>query len=411
MLARILKFFVLVAGISGAASPAAVAAEECTSRELVTSFGTWYSPNLTLDAQIWSSRLTPAPTNFEPTSYRFSISVRPTVIDRNWNVVFRDDAMRVLATMGPEDFTDADGKMVVPRWTGRLASPSVIVDLLAHGTSDVAIDIAQGIAYPHESSDARLFSIQGPTPSWHPLYSGTGDQIPKRAGDAVGMLVSAADDPGGKTESWCCSGVMVARDLMLTNWHCGGHNIPDSAYWNKSVVANTLIDLSWDGGAVARQYSGAELVMKDEDLDFALIKVRPVAGGGGEVGGAVRATIATHPLKDFDPIFQIHHAQCKPKLLSSHCKVVSLQFPGWIANAADPGAPKTDFTHDCDTETGSSGSPIFDDQGLLVGLHHLGFQKNAKCEADRLNKAVQISEIVERILEVHPELLKDLWFK
>jgi hypothetical protein len=398
----------------------AYAAEQCASRELVPSFGVSYPPNLTLDALHWSEKIPAGQTNFVPSFFRFSLYVYTGTTDRKWNIVFRDNSMRVLATMGPEDFDDVNHRLTLHRWTSRLMAPTVTADLLASRTSDVVIVIEQGIAYPGQSSDARLFSIQGPKESWTPLYDGLGSQIPKRAGDAVGMLVSSAEDPNGLgTRSWCCSGVMVGSDLMLTNWHCGGSQIPESVYWNDGVIANTLVDLSWDGGSIGRQYGAIELVMDSRELDFALVRVRPVVGAGGNVGGAVRAMISERPVEDNDPIFLIHHAQCQPKLLSSHCNVLSSQFHGWTTDPGKGSAPKTDaaskapdFTHNCDSEPGSSGGPVFDEEGLLVGLHHLGFERDSECKpTDRLNKAVRITEIIKRIREEHPEVLKQLWLK
>ena len=62
-------------------------------------------------------------------------------------------------------------------------------------------------------------------------------------GDAVGMVMASHGQV-----SWCCSGVVVGENLLLTNWHCGAPGgVADSDVWSDEVCADTLVDLSWDG--------------------------------------------------------------------------------------------------------------------------------------------------------------------
>jgi hypothetical protein len=63
----------------------------------------------------------------------------------------------------------------------------------------------------------------------------------------------------------------------------------------------------------------------------------------------------------------------------------------------DGGPTDTDFTHNCDTEGGSSGAPIFTEQGALVGIHHLGFDKLSDGTCDKKNKGVHIGGILDHL--------------
>ncbi len=70
-----------------------------------------------------------------------------------------------------------------------------------------------------------------------------------------------------------------------------------------------------------------------------------------------------------EDLFIIQHPGSQPKQVSFiNCRLTQTHISG-----RDEG---TDFTHTCDTAGGSSGSPIFNAEGLLVGLHHFGFQED-----------------------------------
>jgi hypothetical protein len=298
----------------------------------------------------------------------------------------------VLITLGEDDFKE-DGRGRLTRWTGRLPTSAIHAELVAPQTSKVTIEILEGLSLPKESGDVHLFSIRGDTPNWTPLYA-SGDSNAIHAGDAEGMLVSAAILDDGQKQSWCCSGVMVTPNLFLTNWHCGGTSpMPESAYWNTDVCANSLIDLGWDEGPVRRQYNCVAVERKNRKLDYAIIRIRPVVGVGGMIGRPIAAAISSKKPSATDGVFLVHNAQCKSKRLSSHCHIVPKD-----SGAASADIAASDFVHDCDTEPGSSGAPVFDSDRNLVGLHHLGFARDANCAViDHQNKAVSIQEILNDI--------------
>lgn len=385
----------------------ALGGESCRGREAVTEFGAWFSPNIALSPERFTEIVTPELPGLKTVAMRLLIAIRVNKSE-DWNLVLRDPEFHVLATLGPRDFPSQEGQGWRKRWTGTLPAEEVIVDLKAKAGAEIAVNLESGIALPSGSSDARLFSIQDTVPAWKGLYDIATPETAKRAGDVVGMFVTAADDGDGNKHVWCCSGVMLSSSIVMTNWHCGGSGrLNKDSYWNGDVQGNAVWDLGFDDGPVRRQYSVIDVITMDQRLDFALLRVQPVVGLGGLAGEPVRAEFSTDKITKGEQIFVVHHASCSPKLLSANCRVVRPDFPAWLDGGAAP--IQTDFTHNCDTEPGASGAPVFDHSGKVIGLHHFGFKRNDQCEAvDSENKAVRITEIVDFIKRNDKNLAQEL---
>jgi hypothetical protein len=415
----LLACFLEIAAAAAQPAPPGPAVEQCRRGESVTSFGRAFQPAVTIDATDWSQPVPVEAAGFTPVGVRLLLAVSPDARDRDWSLVVRDPAYRVLASFGPADFADGEGRLTRKRWTGRLPAAKVQVELLHSGTSDVEVRVEEGVASPPAgASDVRLFSSQTPgQPNWRPLYEG-GSLIQRRTGDVTGMLVTGQTAAPGapSAPAWCCTGVMVARDLFLTNWHCGAAPPTDhTSYWNERVAGRSLIDLGWDDGTVSRQYNAVKIEASDRRLDYALLRVEPVVGPGGAAGSPSRATIAARAAQPGEEVFIVHHAECEKKRLS-RCQVAAASYRAWTDAPTEPsgaGAAQPDLTHSCDTEPGASGAPVFAIRGgkaVLVGLHHLGFDRDESCAIvpPRLNKAVRIDEIVKHLGAARPDLVREL---
>ena len=98
----------------------------------------------------------------------------------------------------------------------------------------------------------------------------------------------------------------------------------------------------------------------------------------------------------------IQHPDRQPKTIAVKNCVV--QLPDFIGRK---DGVKTDFLHACDSEGGSSGSPIMDEStGEVVGLHHLAFFDSKIM--DYHNLGVKMAQILDALKTDKPALLDEI---
>jgi hypothetical protein len=380
--------------------------------ESVTEFGKSFFPAQSVSTNNRTTEISPGMDGIVALKLEIVVTVGTS---RDWALVVRDLNYRALATFVPEDFLDASGQFTRHRWTGHLPGNRVKFDLILSSDTLIRIEASSGFAFPGQNGAAKFFSIVNPNHRWEELYEENNLVSAKRAGDVVGMVVPAGvDDATGERRSWCCTGVMLSADLMLTNWHCGGSkelHMTEGRYWENSICQNTIVDLGWAKGAFSRQYSCSKVLAKDESLDFSLIRLVPVVGPTGTTGRPLAARISHKTLSNKLDVFVIHHAECAVKRVSAGCEVQDASYPAWDFGSDLANRPQSEFTHNCNTEPGASGAPVFDDEGKLVGLHHLGVKRApapACTPEDDVNKAVNIHDIIEHLKSHHPNVANEL---
>ena len=253
------------------------------------------------------------------------------------------------------------------------------------------IDLPAADAMP-EKADKPYYSTKGSKPDWQELFSSDLNSVPPKVrswGDSVGMLTSFTGSSVDGYKTWCCSGVVIATEpktLFLTNFHCGGPKEWGESLWSDDICSNTIVDMSWDNDAVSMEYVCKHVVKVDPQLDAAVLEIVPKMLGAS---AAKPVRVRTSPVGADETLLMIHHPQCLPKQISQGC-MAGQALPNWKNSALT-----TDFSHRCDSEGGSSGAPLFDKEGHLVGLHHLGYAEASPDKCDNVNKAVSIPSLLE----------------
>jgi S1-C subfamily serine protease len=155
-----------------------------------------------------------------------------------------------------------------------------------------------------------------------------------------------------------CSGFLIGPDILVTNEHC--IRSEENCSTMAALFGERRNGQGTESGPQAYCVAWKPLQSSFE-LDLTVIRL--TASPGPEYG--------VIPLPDDPPppagaLAIIQHAGDFPQQVSIlDCVAGAAPVAGRVSD--------TDFTHTCDTAKGSSGSPVLNEDGVLVGVHHFGF--------------------------------------
>lgn len=185
------------------------------------------------------------------------------------------------------------------------------------------------------------------------------------------------------------TGFMVSDTLLLTNWH---------VFKDAAMAQDSEVHFFYEYDAQGRPLPpvvfsfDTTFFFNDKDLDYCFLAVRPKDITGtvdlksigylfldktlGKVGsaGEERLNIIHHPQGDY--------------------KQISIRENLFV------GIDNTKIYYQTDTAQGSSGSPVFNDQWQVVGLHHKSNAKMDSANKNYLDKNNQVIPIIDGKIDV-----------
>ncbi len=179
-----------------------------------------------------------------------------------------------------------------------------------------------------------------------------------------------------------CTGFMITDDYMVTNYHC----IPDQAICETAVAVFGYLRSVEDETSYGESFKCSEIVrsMNGNTYDLSIIKL---AGAPGQAGQYGHIALDDNAVVLGDPLIIIGYPYGNPEVASrKHCAVSTLP-------AESPTSPNPiDLGHTCDTDEGSSGSPVLSKDFKLVGIHHWGIERTSP-KWSKENRAVLLLEL------------------
>ncbi|MFD4267995.1 DNA/RNA non-specific endonuclease [Rhodococcus sp. NPDC058481] len=178
------------------------------------------------------------------------------------------------------------------------------------------------------------------------------------------------------------TGSLVSPTLMLTNHHV----LPSG-----DAARNSVIQFNYQDGVDGRELTKQEFPLDpdgffiaDRERDFALVAVRGQADRLAPFGfNRLIEAEGKAIIGDFVTIVQ-HPRGAKKQIALRENRIVDI--------------PERFLHYSADTEPGSSGSPVFNDQWEVVALHHASVRAPAHTEfGGILNEGVRISRILQHL--------------
>ena len=184
-----------------------------------------------------------------------------------------------------------------------------------------------------------------------------------------------------------CTGFLISSNVFITNEHC-----PRS----ENEKRLSIVEFDYDSEfAPTKIFKIKSEILRNEDLDFAIYVLNRAVTDRG----FLKLKDDDENLANENPLVVIQHPAGLPKRVASfRCQVK-------ISSSAIE--PQSDFGHECDTQGGSSGAPVQNSAGMVIGLHHFGFGDTAN-PAQCINQAVKMGAILKFIKPRRKQLYRTL---
>lgn len=254
-------------------------------------------------------------------------------------------------------------------------------------------DPVRAVAYEVRAANKRGMAIdqtggeaqQGSTLDWQPATFLVEGAVKRRA-------VAKVDTP-----SMEASGFMISPRLFMTNAHvvsdeaeCRGTTITfDFEKTDGGYLPTTSYQLAPETFFISSPGKGG--------LDYAIVAVGQKISGTGTLAEMGFCALSDSPDRHRIgmPANVIHHPVGSPKQITIRQNPVLAR-----------GADQITLWYESDTEHGSSGSPVFNDDWDLIALHHYGFPF-AELRAEDGERPVHANEGI-RISAIYRDLMRQM---
>ncbi len=172
-----------------------------------------------------------------------------------------------------------------------------------------------------------------------------------------------------------CTGTLIGMDVLMTNEHCVSSQAEAQGAFAVFDAESGVPD------SLRENVDCGTFIGANAALDFALLRCTNRPGERHGVAALFDGTVANNT-----PVFVVH--QNCDYFLNQSCTPDKKVSSGIINSRSS-----TDYDHSADTLGGSSGSAMFDAQGRIVGLHHLGIGGNSLGRGSS-NRAVRMDVIL-----------------
>jgi endonuclease G, mitochondrial len=210
------------------------------------------------------------------------------------------------------------------------------------------------------------------------------------------------------------TGFMVSKNLLLTNWH---------VFPNADIARESEVHFGYELDTQGREMAPVifkfdhTIFFTNQTLDYSFVGVQPVDVTGKIKLSSIGYLFLDNGLgklgeKGIEKLNIIHHPQGDPKQIS-------------IRENTFDDVTDTKIFYLTDTAPGSSGSPVFNDQWQVVGLHHKSIAKmtsdgkvyldkddnpipvvDGKIDQSRIvwikNEGIRISVVLNHLKEANP---------
>lgn len=305
-----------------------------------------------------------------------------------YEVVIRDYKFNTVARYDKATFSQKP-----EFWTGLILGDTVLIEV--RGSAGGAItglqfDISD-IAY--EQDGGKVLSVVGDN-QIEQVYKYTQNKAIAANSRSVARLTFVKSD-----RIMSCSGFLVDNKHLMTNNHCisDATTCESGTIWfGFENVKKDIFNPDWE------ENKCSAVVRTSVGLDYSILLLAKDTSKWGHLKMTPLNMTGTEPTS----LYIIQHPGGESKQISFlDCAVSTI-------NAKGVATKDTDFGHTCDTMSGSSGAPVFDQAHRLIGLHHLGRCKSGRWKDqnravlgawilnDLKSSATKVEEAVKECIEL-----------